>query len=160
VVGSGAGFGIDVGILFKPFDELTLGLMARNLSCVIKDESFPAILRAGLAAKFFNDRLVLAVDVNTKKGVNKKEVDYQLHIGMECRVIEIWQYFADARYQFPEEEANWLISPLIIRVGSDRGNLSAGLGLRYKMIQIDYAYSNETRYTLGYTHRYSIRIRF
>lgn len=159
-VGSGAGFGLDAGMLFTPLNRLSLGLMVRNLSCVIKDESFPPTFRAGLGVNLFGGRVILALDVNSKEGVNEKQRVYQSHLGVECRIGELLRFLMDPDYQLSKEERSWLVDPLVVRMGIDRGNLSAGIGFRYKMIRMDYAYSNERRYALNYTHRYSMSIRF
>ncbi|MBU0699841.1 PorV/PorQ family protein [bacterium] len=140
---SGGGFGCDMGLLYnypiKGENQIGIGLLLRNFLADLKDESFPATVRFGLSSKLYNERLIVAADVNTKKGVNeKKDYSLQHHVGCEVEVAE----------------GMWL------RAGEDRGNLSAGIGFSLRNWQLDYAFNKLEDYDLDHSHRVSILMRF
>jgi long-subunit fatty acid transport protein len=137
------GFGYDMGFLYdytiKDGNNLCIGMTLKNFSSGFNDESFPATVRFGIAGKLYNERLIVAVDVNTKKGVNEeKDYSVQHHAGCEVEVIEgIW-----------------------LRMGEDRGNLSAGAGLAIRNWQLDYSFNKLADYDLDHSHRASVIVRF
>lgn len=140
---SGGGFGYDMGLLYnypiKEGNSLSIGMILRNFSADLNNESFPATVRLGMAGKLYNEKLIVAVDVNTKKGVNeKKGYSLQHHAGCEVEVMQgIW-----------------------LRAGEDRGNLSAGAGFSLRNWQLDYAFSKLADYDLDHSHRVSLLMRF
>ncbi len=143
---SGSGFGYDMGLLYNyPIKEgnglnnLCVGLALKNFSANFDDESFPATVRLGVAGKLYNEKLIVAVDVNTKKGVNeKKDYSIQHHVGCEVEVMQ----------------------GIRLRLGEDRGNLTFGMGIAMRNWQIDYSFNKLTDYDLDHSHRASVLMRF
>jgi len=141
---SGGGFGYDLGLLYDyPIgmkgNKLGIGLVLQNFLADLRAESFPATVRFGVAGKLYNERLIVAVDVNTKNGVNeKKDYSLQHHAGCEVEVAEGF----------------WL------RAGEDRGNLTAGMGFSLRNWQIDYSFNKLADYDLDHSHRASVLVRF
>lgn len=134
---SGAGFGFDFGILYKPNNYFSLGTMFRNLATDIKDEKVSDAIRIGAALRI--KKLLLAFDINTKKGINEeKNTTYLYHLGVERR----------------------LGSHFILRMGSDQDfHPSFGLGIIYNIWNLDYAYFKYNDY-LDYSHRVSLSIHY
>lgn len=146
VLDSGGGFGYDMGILYnypvkkyRNIDNVAIGFVLRNFLAEIKDETFPATVRLGFAGWFYQKRLVLSIDVNTKKGVNKRKgYIVQYHAGCEIVIVEgLW-----------------------LRFGMDRGDMTAGVGIAIRNWQIDYSFNRLDKYELEYSHRASVMIRF
>ncbi len=140
---SGGGFGYDMGLLYnypiKEGNNLAIGLALRNFSANFDNESFPSTVRLGVAAKLYNNKLIIAADVNTKNGVNEKE-DYSIqhHVGCEVEMMQ----------------------GIRLRLGEDRGNLSAGMGLAMRNWQLDYSFNKLADYDLDHSHRASVLMRF
>ncbi|MDI6782068.1 MAG: PorV/PorQ family protein [bacterium] len=140
---SGGGFGYDMGLLYnypiKEGNNLAIGLALKNFSANFDDESFPATVRLGVAGKLYNEKLIIAADVNTKKGVNeKKDYSVQHHAGCEVEVMQ----------------------GIRLRLGEDRGNLSAGMGFAMRNWQLDYSFNKLADYDLDHSHRASVLMRF
>lgn len=140
---NGGGFGYDMGLLYdypiKKNNKLLIGIVLRNFLADLKGESLPATVRLGVASKLYNERLIIAADVNTKKGVNeKKDYSIQHHAGCEVEVAEgIW-----------------------LRAGEDRENLTAGIGFVVRNWQLDYSFNKLEDYDLDYSHRASVLVKF
>lgn len=134
---SGAGFGFDLGILYKPTNNISFGAMFRNLATDIKDEKLSNTIRLGTALKF--KKLLLAFDINSKKGINKKEdTTYLFHFGAERK---FGNHF-------------------VLRVGNNQSfNPSFGLGFIYNIWNLDYAYFKCNDY-LDYSHRISLSMHY
>ncbi len=140
---SGSGFGYDMGLLYnypiKERNSICIGLALKNFSANFDEESFPATVRFGVAGKLYNNKLIVAADVNTKKGVNeKKDYSLQHHAGCEVEVMQ----------------------GIRIRLGEDRGNLSAGMGFAMRNWQLDYSFNKLAEYDLDHSHRASVLMRF
>ncbi|HAW49690.1 TPA: hypothetical protein DCX16_01885 [bacterium] len=137
----GKGIGFDLGLLYKgdfPLSNFSLGFMFRNLASQIKDESHPKEIKIGACKRFFNERLILSGDIGIKKDVNKKETNYQTHIGIEINPIK----------------------NIFLRTGLDRKDITAGFGFLVKNIQFDYSFLSDRDYSLPNTHRFGINFRF
>ena len=137
-----SGMGFDFGLLWKINKTFSLGMMMRNLSSHLGDENFSPERRFGVAGRFSDDRLIVAADFNNKKEVNLKEDYWGSHFGVE----------------------GWLTKSLALRIGSDRGNLTAGFGFKFGAGKglpagiLDYSYAKNEE--LDYTHRFSLTILF
>jgi tetratricopeptide (TPR) repeat protein len=145
---SDSGFGLDLGAWARPLAivglrgrlarELSLGLALRNaVEPVIKlDEDGvpdPTGLRAGLAWRHDLAEglgLVLATDLEKTRGM-----DGRLHAGAECLVHRT----------------------LALRVGTADGTLTAGAGLAWRGLGVDYQYEDNH---LGDIHRFGLTVRF
>ncbi|MCK5599199.1 hypothetical protein KAI78_06210 [bacterium] len=131
-VGSGSGFGMDIGVqwryLFKK--PLFLGITAQNIAAGVKDEKIDEIYKLGFAYKYhkvkgkFNGNFL--IDISIKDDVNENE-------GMN------FKFFTGTEY--------CVYDNLMIRIGINSGiQLNGGLGYTFKLksrkiIKVDYNYS-------------------
>jgi len=140
---SRSGMGFDFGLLWKIDESFSAGMMMRNLSSRWGDENFPLEKRFGVAGRFLDNRLIVAVDLNSKKEVEGKKDYWSAHFGAE----------------------GWLTDSLALRLGSDRGGLTAGFGFKFGGAKkgapkgvLDYSYAENEE--LNFTHRFSLTILF
>lgn len=145
LIDEASGYGIDLGALYRTPWSVNLALAVSNLGSmsVLHDDAsvLPRLLRAGagyqVAIEHLDGSLILAADFlrNTVERTN------HLHFGTEFD------------YQ------NSLALRLGYQTGYDAKNISAGLGIRYSIMQLDYAFV-PFRYDFGTTHTFSLLIRF
>jgi tetrahydromethanopterin S-methyltransferase subunit G len=129
----GSGVGMDIGILYEPMYNLILGLMAQDLitpKITLKDTAYspPRKVVFGMSYKLLDDRMLLAAGMDKASGRSAK-----FHLGAEGHPVK----------------------DFAIRAGytSDTGEISAGIGFRISLIQIDYGFG---LLSLGSTHRVSL----
>ncbi len=142
----GGGFGFDVGTLYiidnlslEFMDSFSVGVLFRNLTTTVKDESFPSTIRIGTAAKLFSEKWLIAGDLTTKEDVNKeKGTSYQSHIGCEYKITP----------------------NIFLRTGVDNGAFCGGAGLKFSNWQVDYAFVGDQEYELGSSYRISASLYF
>jgi len=150
---SSLGFGLDLGLLYRLANCISLGLNLQDLAGTYvfwdtghRDIKNPT-LKWGIAfTKSFSKlkgNLTLAVDQNIRfEGETNENT---LSVGD----------FAGSDFQFGAEYR--LLDIIALRAGLDRKYLTAGTGLKLKMLEIDYAFVS---YELGNTHRISAGVRF
>ena len=140
-----SGFGADVGGTYKTPWDVRVGLSVSNLGSVNKLENvstkLPVIVRFGgmhqRTIESFDGTLTIAFDVVSVSGEKKAHP----HIGAE---MNFKQAFAvRAGYQG----------------GYEGKNVSAGVGIHYDLLHVDYAYV-PFQYDLGTTHTISLIIDF
>lgn len=141
----GNGFGLDVGMLYRPtqLSDLRIGVVLTNLiRADIRGDKMPLALRLGVASHFFGDRLHLSLGTDF---ISDREV--KGHFGAEYE----------------------LFRSLLLRAGysTDNEEITGGLGFKVKQFSIDYAYgaaysSGESGedLDLGGTHRVSLGANF
>jgi hypothetical protein len=129
----GSGIGLDIGALYEPMYNLMVGVMAQNLiSPKIKllenSNSIPRKVSFGLAYKIMDEKILLASAIDKAGGRSVK-----FHLGAEIHPVK----------------------DLAIRAGytTDTGEISAGIGVRISVIQLDYGFG---LLSLGSTHRISL----
>jgi len=145
---SGSGTGLDLGLLVKPLEAaghhsplaqaLSLGVTFRNViepTIVLIDDEVrdPGALRLGAALDLSLGRhldAMLTADVD-----KTKSMDTRLHAGCELRIMEL----------------------LALRGGTNAGTLSAGAGVRWKSVAVDYALEDNTLETV---HRFGLGMSF
>jgi len=117
---SGSSTGLDAGVLFRPHRSFSVGAAVQNLiapkiTLVEEEEELATSVRAGLALRFFHNRLRMSTDL-----VKTKYMDTSFRAGLEL---------APSRY-------------LVLRGGYDaqREHMSAGAGFRLENWQFDYAF--------------------
>ncbi|MEW6620126.1 MAG: PorV/PorQ family protein [bacterium] len=142
-IGGGGGFGYDLGLLYTTqhiafLNNLSFGMMARNVFTDLKDESVPATLRMGAATKVYYDRVGIAADMEKKKEVNKEKNSYQFHFGGEYAITRT----------------------MLVRLGNDDGDWTYGVGFLLYNWELDYAFYRIKEYDLDYSHRISATIKF
>ncbi len=145
-VEQGYGLGMDAGIRYA-FNGLALGLALRDLFTTPlfwtsgeRELIWPS---AVFGFAYEGTRGVLAIDLETHfenygqaAAYAFGPVSWDLHVGGEWRPVD----------------------RIAVRAGLDRGNWTAGLGLRYQVWSLDYALLRHT--DLEGSHRVSLSIRF
>ncbi len=134
-----SGFGLDAGVLFKPTEALSLGLMFQDIGSKVKwdtpsghEDSFPLNIRGGAALRLLKDRLILATDLEKSQLQSMK-----FHLGAEYKIIK----------------------NLTARLGYNDKEFTAGAGFGFPVLRFDYGYAAD-RLRKGDTHRISILVRF
>ena len=142
-------FAADVGALyggFRPWGrKLSVGLAVQNAGTkakyVAEEYSLPVIVRAGGALEAVKGLLVVS-------DLNYVEKDINIHVGAEyTRAFGAFVAAARAGYK----------NDTIKELGALSG-LTAGAGLKWNDLQLDYAWNSFT--DLGITHRISLGVKF
>ncbi|PKL92514.1 MAG: hypothetical protein CVV21_01800 [Candidatus Goldiibacteriota bacterium HGW-Goldbacteria-1] len=141
---SGAGYGADLGLMFVPSEYVSFGLSVINLlpPAVKLDtltETFPMVIKFGIAGKFLGERIIPTLDV--EKEMSNKGLKFKM--GLEV---------------YP-------INDLAIRAGLDETEITFGAGYKFlKNYKVDYSLSSQELSqqlgVLGMTHRVSFTFMF
>jgi hypothetical protein len=140
---SGRGFDFDAGVVYKPFDFLTLGFLQRNL--------LPASL--GAKIKWGNgDEESLAT--SSRLGLSYKIESANFNLDYEL-------FPTQSRPSLLKLGAEWWIIPIFaLRIGSDQDpletNLTAGLSFLSAGFKFDYAYHQYGTLSTSTTHTFSL----
>ncbi len=128
----GSGIGLDIGGLYEPLYNLKLGLALHDIinpkiKLMETENSVPRKIMMGVSYKLMDERVLLATSMD--KASNRS---VKFHIGTEVNPMK----------------------DLSFRVGytTDTGEISAGIGIRLSIIQLDYGFGF---LNLGSTHRIS-----
>lgn len=154
------GYGVDVGAKFDINQYLEIGAMARDIYARFDDDPVPYQISAGLAAYPLRG-LTLAADA-------KLEQDEDPYF---CFGAEYWTSIgsdpeADSKLSVVSvsEQSSWeeAISTLQtgLRLGYNRGRLSAGTGIRLRNFQLDYVFRYNNHEVFGNDHILSLILRF
>jgi len=142
-----SGTSVDAGILVKPSNSLSLGLVfqdikgneswdSANIYSSGKKEEIPLTIRGGAGYAFMKRRLLLVGELS---GQMHHKPGY--HVGMEC----------------------WVSEDIALRAGYDNGSLTAGGGLLYPLgkttLSVDYAYTQDPM-EVSAAHRFSFGFSF
>ena len=136
---TGSGMGLDLGGLYQPAYNLTFGLMLQDLIepkiQLLEDGetySIPRKISLGMSYKLMDNRVLLAAAVD-----KASERSAKLHLGTEVEPMK----------------------DLDLRLGytTDTGEITAGVGVRVSVIQLDYGFGF---LNLGSTHRVSLSVDF
>ena len=131
----GSGMGLDLGALYEPVYNLTFGLMLQDLIepkiKLLEDGetySIPRKIKLGVSYRLMDDRVLVATGMDIASGRSAK-----LHLGAEVAPMK----------------------DLALRAGytTDTGEISAGVGVRVSVVQLDYGFGF---LDLGSTHRISL----
>ena len=133
---SGGGFGMDVGGWYDVTPSVRVGATVANLggpSISLRDvaETYPVLMRGGMAARVLGGRGMVALQVDQSTGLGTR-----LHAGAEY----------------------WLQSGLALRMGYDNAYGTGGFTYRFApQYELDYAVADDV---LGMTHRVGLSYRF
>jgi len=136
---SGNGQGIDLGMLFKPSNGLSIGFAVQNVlqpevTLRYDPNVYKMNLKGGLALNAFSNRLILTADVN--KLADEKEY---FSAGME---ISPWEKTASS------------LKRVDLRVGCNQlQTFTCGLGLKIKSLSLDYAFNT---HDMGNLHKFAL----
>ncbi len=148
------GLGFDIGVLWNPWRQLTIGANFQDLTTTLlawdtgRKELISPTLKTGVAypltLNFMKSRLLLAADIDAR---------------FEGREGDAAQ-FAAGPMSFDVRLGGELMfrNVIALRVGRDDiGNITAGAGLVLPRLDVDYAFMQHSE--LKNTHRISLRIR-
>lgn len=146
------GCGMDMGMLYKISDKLSIGLMAQDVRSYLKWETdwidrLPLVVKLGVSTKLFDEKLTLATDLEQVEDNHKTKI----HAGLEY----------------------WLKENLGLRAGLLDSELTAGLGFIFPTktlhLQLDYSYAPDRFSDFKddnncglerYNHRFSLSVKF
>lgn len=150
---SALGFGLDLGLLYRPLPQWTLGLALQDISGTYvywdsghHDVKSPAINFGASWKKsllFLRSFFVLSVQQVIR--FEGESIDSAFNVGP----------FANSDVSIGGEYV--LHQLLACRLGSDAGNLTAGAGIYLKRIRLDYAFMT---HDLGNAHRVAVTVGF
>ncbi len=145
------GLGFDAGAMFNPTGNLQLGLNLTDLTTTYlvwnsgTKELIPPSLRLGAAYPvdlgLLSGRVTPTADVLVR--FENRRYSSQANLGRAS-----FDFLFGWEYEFNNTVA--------LRIGSDAGNLAAGVGLRLPKLEVDYAFLSHDG--LGTTHRISARL--
>jgi len=139
---SETGFGLDLGGMFDITDNVTAGLMIRDIGSQYGSVSVPYNWRFAGAVRALDDGLILSFDVDKVQDLDKFQIHLGAEFGMEVHP-EYFTYFR-AGLNSVEDQA-----------------FTTGLGIAVPYVQFDYAYITERESeVLGSNHRVSLTARF
>ncbi|HVP58088.1 MAG TPA: PorV/PorQ family protein [bacterium] len=136
------GFGVDVGGLLNVSDNVTAGLMIRDIGSQYGDVDVPLDWRFGTAVKALDGGLTVGLDCEKVQNIDHFTIHLGAEYGME--VHPGYHAFFRSGVQSAEHKA-----------------FTAGLGIRVPYVQFDYAFvSEKNEDALGDNHRVSVTARF
>ena len=153
---SDTGYGVDIGFLWKPvsgsqsavsglskyLNPLSIGLSVQNLIApkltLIEDtDKYPLSTTLGFSYRFFNNKLLTAVDLNKTENRQMK-----VHLGSEYILAQLFS----------------------IRAGLDETEATFGMGVKWQNYSLDYAFAYHDAWKgyedLGMSHRFGLTIKF
>jgi outer membrane protein OmpA-like peptidoglycan-associated protein len=135
------GYGIDLGFGLQLTDQIRFGAAVQDIAGRLGStdgvQDIPTNLRLGLAVWPIR-YLTAAFDVEKTQDTD----DYAFHIGGEYRVPLAKDLSA------------------AVRIGDNDGNFAAGFGMRFNMVEADYAYVNDKQAFMNENHRFSVALKF
>ena len=136
------GFGLDLGGMFSVTDNVTAGLMIRDIGSTYGDVSVPLNWRFGSAVTAMDGALMVGIDASKIEDID----GFTVHLGAEYGMEVHPGYFTFFRAGFNSIE--------------DQA-FTTGLGIGVPYLQFDYTYITESEEdVLGNNHRISVTARF
>ena len=145
------GIGFDLGIFLNPYKSLKMGVVLVDGTSTLvawnsgRKELISPHLKFGFAYPFQLSifQILPAGDIHLRfdnpgsaSQLSIKKIGMDFFFGLEVGYKE----------------------KVFIRVGNHRGDITAGTGLRFSFLQIDYGYSNH--FDLGHSHRVSLTLQW
>ena len=155
------GFGSDLGILWNINEYLSIAGMIRDIYSEMDKEEIPHQAVLGLAVYPIYG-LTFATDLKTVKHSD----EWTVHIGAEYwtgigKDTEIGSSHSGITL---EEKTKWdeIISNTQagIRLGVNDGDFTAGCGIRFKMLGLNYAYISESTEGFDDSHQFTLILKF
>ena len=141
---SGSGQGMDLGILCRPLDRLSIGLAVQNVlepkvTLRYDPNVYKLNLKAGMALNALSKRLTLTADIN-------KLVDEKAYFAVGAE-ISPWEKISGSS-----------LNSVDLRLGFNHLQaMTVGIGLNIKSLSLDYAYSP---HKIGNLHRFGLTFRW
>jgi hypothetical protein len=137
-----SGYGFDLGFLGALTRNLVVGVSVQNLvppRLTVREVTnrYPFAATVGFGYKLFQDKLLLAMDTNKTENRN-----WKFHFGGEYTIART----------------------LALRAGVDETELAAGIGFKWRLYSLDYAFAyhdaSNRMDDLGVSHRIGLTLRF
>lgn len=138
------GYGVDVGMLFRPYDEIQIGVMAKDISAKKGKDVVPWESRIGLGVMPWKN-LWLSTDLIAEK---EREVTMAIGTAYHVDVSDKTTFYIAAGFNDLMENRG------------ETGGFSAGFGVGFQNFEIQYAYVTEPHAFLGENHRISANFFF
>jgi len=148
--------GVDIGVLGKPFKNVSIGAIIQNFGSEYRwesskywtegssyNEKFPVVMKFGVAANLFSNKFVPSIDFETSdKG------EFRFRTGAEYWLVKkvirrVEDEYEEGVYTEVEEH----IRQAGIRIGLDRGNPTFGLSVMREFGRINFGF--EYAFLLG-----------
>lgn len=146
------GVGAEIGVIYRASRELTLGLLAQDLTTtrISWDTGHRETVRPSFTIGSYYARSVGGLGV----------IAGALDVAMTTDGREAASQFASGTFGGDVRGGleYWYKSRVALRAGVDAGNLAAGTGIRYRSFGVDYAFLSHS--DLDNTHRVSAQLSF
>lgn len=138
------GYGFDAGLLFSPYDEITIGFMMRDLAAEQGDDDVPYEARLGLGVKPWKG-ITISTDLQQ---VQDEETTLDLGAAYDMDLSDNVDFYLAAGLNdaIETEQANT--------------GMTAGFGFGFKSFGVQYAYVEEPQSFLDANHRLSVNFYF
>ena len=155
------GYGFDAGAIFDVNQYISFGVMLRDIYSELNEEEIPTEYSIGTAIYPFKG-ITLTSDLRREKHSDKNKIsfggEYWAGLGND---VEVNSQLSGITM---EEATKWeeIMSSTSagVRFGVNDGNFTGGAGLRFKMFEVDYAFTTEDLDIFNDSHRLSLLIRF
>ncbi|HRQ67178.1 MAG TPA: hypothetical protein P5031_01280 [Candidatus Syntrophosphaera sp.] len=154
------GYGVDFGAKYDINQYLEIGAMARDLYGEFDGATMPYQISAGLAAYPLKG-LTLAADAKMEKDEDPYfcfGAEYWTSIGRDPEADSKLSVVSVSEQSSWEETLSTLQTGL--RLGYNRGRLSAGTGIKLRNFQLDYVFRYNNHEVFGNDHILSLILRF
>jgi outer membrane protein OmpA-like peptidoglycan-associated protein len=138
------GYGFDAGLMFKPYDELQFGVMARDLAAEHGDDDVPFEIRLGAGVRPWKS-VLLTGDLSK---IEDEEVTFSTGGAYDFDVSDKVDFYIAAGV------AN------LVKTDQVNSGITAGFGFGFKNWAIQYAYVEEPQKFLKENHKISVNFFF
>jgi len=135
------GYGVDAGLLFKPYDEITLGAMVRDLAGKHGKDVLPYEARLGIGVLPWK-HIVLSGDF------------------IKVRDAEMTSALGAAYHVDVTDKTNFYLAAGFNDIMRDTRGFNAGFGIGFNNFAVQYAYVTEPQSFLQENHRLSVNFYF
>ncbi|HEY3295942.1 MAG TPA: PorV/PorQ family protein [bacterium] len=135
------GYGVDAGLIVKPYDELQFGAMVRDVTGKIGKDQTPYEGRLGIGV-FPWQNVTIDLDL-----IKVKDMDATAAIGAAYHVQAT-------------EQADFYVAAGLNDLARDTRGFTAGFGVGYRYFNVQYAFVTEPQKWLQENHRLSVNFFF
>jgi outer membrane protein OmpA-like peptidoglycan-associated protein len=135
------GYGVDAGLLFKPWDEVQFGAMVRDIAGQHGDDDVPFEARLGVGAWAWRSILLTTDLVKVQDQEATAAIGGAFHFDVN-------------------DNTNFYVAAGMNDIVHDQRAFTAGMGLGFKSFAVQYAYVTEPESFLQENHRLSVNFYF
>jgi len=157
-----SGFGTDLAFLWDINDYLSVGFMTRDLYSEVDGDEVPTQYNLGLAVHPIWG-LTFATDLKTEKHTDEEVTvsigaEYWTGVGKDTEVGSSHSAInLEEKTKWDEILSNTQAG---VRIGVNDGSFTTGFGIRFKMLETNYAYLAEVEEGFEDSHQISLILRF